>query len=182
MASSSSSPHGCSTRVKPSYIFAEHFVTLVFPTPGLFLVLALRLLYENVAYRWLITTPTSASLHSVNLPLLERWSPLYNCGPSSVPSSQMVDGSKVTFLASVLSIHLPLLSTSELYGQPRTPHCLRCGFLVCPSSPWSSFPGTFPLVFPSFNTRWSVPWLERCSKVPVSGSFSGSLLDSPFDL
>ena len=38
------------------------------------------------------------------------------------------------------------------------------------------------LVFLPLNTRWSVLWLVRCSKVPVGGSFSGSQLDSPVSI
>ena len=38
------------------------------------------------------------------------------------------------------------------------------------------------LVFLPLNTRWSVLWLVRCSKVPVGGSFSGSRLDSPVSI
>ena len=38
------------------------------------------------------------------------------------------------------------------------------------------------LVFLPLDTRWSVLWLVRCSKVPVGGSFSGSRLDSPFSI
>ena len=38
------------------------------------------------------------------------------------------------------------------------------------------------LVFLPLNTRWSVLWLVRCSKIPVGGSFSGSRLDSPVSI
>ena len=61
----------------------------------------------------------------------------------------------------VLSLRAPLLG-----------RLLRGAPLPVPSS----------LVFLPLNTRWSVLWLVRCSKVPVGGSFSGSRLDSPFSI
>ena len=45
-----------------SYINNEHFTGMVIPTPGFFLVLASRLMYENKAYRWSITCTTLVSL------------------------------------------------------------------------------------------------------------------------
>ena len=49
-------------------------------------------------------------------------------------------------------------------------------------SPGRSSPSTFLSLFLLLNTRWSVLWLVRCSKIPVSGSFFGSRLLSCFDL
>jgi len=52
---------------------------MVIPTPGFFLVLASRLMYENKAYRWSITCTTLVSLLVFPLLRLEGWpSALYN--------------------------------------------------------------------------------------------------------
>ena len=50
-----------------SYINNEHFNGKVIPTPGFFLVLASRLMYENKAYSWSITCTTLVSLLVVSL-------------------------------------------------------------------------------------------------------------------
>ena len=89
----------------------------------------------------------------------EGWPPLHLCDPISVPSLQIVDGSRVTSLAT-LHFSPSLLSTLEFEGQPWAPH----------------YP---PSRVSPFNTRWSALWLARCSKVTVIGSLSGSRLDSP---
>ena len=63
MASFSSWPcglvRGCCLRwlTLESYFNNEHFTENVVPTPGWVLVLASRLMYENMAYSWLITGP-----------------------------------------------------------------------------------------------------------------------------
>ena len=50
---------GCGLRwlTLESYFHNEHFPGNLVPTPGLVLVLASRLMYENMAYSWLITGP-----------------------------------------------------------------------------------------------------------------------------
>ena len=76
-------------------------------------------------------------------------------------------------LLSHVSIFLHHLSRESLTASPgpRIVFSLRAPLPV-PSS----------LVFLPLNTRWSVLWLVRCSKVPVGGSFSGSRLDSPVSI
>ena len=77
----------------------------------------------------------------------EGWPPLHLCDLISVPSLQIVDGSRVTSLAT-LHISLSLLSSLEFDGQPWAPHCpIVAGSFARLSSPWRSFPGTLPLVF-----------------------------------
>ena len=76
----------------------------------------------------------------------EGWPPHHLCDPS-VPSLQIVDGSRVTSLAT-LQFSPSLLSTLEFDGQPWVPHCpIVAGPFARLSSPWRSFPGTLPLVF-----------------------------------
>ena len=113
-------------------------------------------------------------------PRLGVWPPLHFRDLSSVPSLQTVDGSKVTSLACFIFPSPSLSSTLEFDGQPwsRIVFSLRAPLLgrLLLGAP---LPVPSSLVFLPLNTRWSVLWLVRCSKVPVGGSFSGSRLDSP---
>ena len=101
-------------------------------------------------------------------PRLGGWPPLHLCDLSSVPSLQMVDGSKVTSLACFLHHLFRVAWSSTASPGSRIVFSLR--------APGRSSPGTF------LSRVWSVLWLVRCSKVPVGGSFSGSRLDSPFSI
>ena len=135
-----------------------------------------------MAYRWRITfiIPLLFS-HS---PGVGGWPPLHFRALSSVPSLQTVDGSKVTFLACFIipspSLYRVPWSSTASPG-PRIVLSLRAPLLgrLLRGAP---LPVPSSLVFLPHNTRWSVLWLVRCSKVPVGGSFSGSRLDSPFSI
>ena len=71
----------------------------------------------------------------------------------------------------------PCAATTGHRSSSRTGHS-RQG--PCPPHPCMDSSVSLSLVFLPLNTRWSVLWLVRRSKVPVGGSFSGSPLDSPF--
>ena len=97
--------------------------------PGLFLVLASRLLYENMAYRWWISWTSLASLLPCTSSLVRRPFTTTPCVPSSVPSSRMADGSRVTLL--VWPFSLLSSSTSESDGQLSSPQRVICCGLLC---------------------------------------------------
>ena len=91
----------------------------------------------------------------------ERWPHKTTvCDLSSVPSLQMEDGSKVTFLASfVLSLFLSP-STLESDGQLSSPQRVpRCGSFARPSSPCAPFPVS-PLPCLRSDTVWLVTVLQ----------------------
>ena len=60
--------------------------------------------------------------------------------------------------------------------------CRKKKTFARPSSPLCSFPTISPLVSPLRYEMVGTVAGQRCSKVPVSSSFSGSLLDSPFSI
>ena len=111
----------------------------------------------------------------------ERW-PLKTTlrDPSSVPSLQMEDGSKVIFLVFTLSSSF----SPQVLRSPTL--ALRNASFVAesfarPSSPCAPFPALYlpsPVSAP-IRYGWCCGW-RRCSKVAVSSPFFGSLLDSPF--
>ena len=103
---------------------------MVFPTPGHFLVLASRLTYENMAYRW---SYTISCLPSPSLRLKHRGLAIPTYDPSAVPSLQMADGSEVTFFAPLIYLIFLTSSTSVTDGQFSSPQhvpSLRAPLLV----------------------------------------------------
>ena len=108
----------------------------------------------------------------------EGWPPLHLCDLISVPSFQIVDGFRVTSLAT-LHFSLSLLSSWEFDGQPGPALPYRCGLLrsaVFSLALLSRYP---PSRVSPIHTRRSALRLARRSKVPVIGSLLGSRLDSP---
>ena len=105
-----------STRMLPCwstlvfFITAAHLKSKMISTPGSLLVRASRRLYENMANRWWISWRSFASLLPCNSNG-ERRPLTTTC--SFVLSSRMVDGSRVTPLASFSSI-------LEYFGVRRT--------------------------------------------------------------
>ena len=120
---------------------------MVFSIPGHSLVLASRLTYESMAYRWSYTI-TWLPFPSLNLKLGGLAIPTYD--PSAVHSLQMADGSAVTFFAPLIYLIFLTSSTSETDGQSSSP--ATCSFVAGsfarPSSPSCSFPSIPPLVSP----------------------------------
>ena len=129
------------------YVNAEHFKLLIL-TPGLSLVLASRLLTRirptvgrSPEHHWPPSSPATTSSR-------ERW-PLNTTlrDPSSVPSLQMEDGSKVIFLVFYGLFLFLSSSTSESDGQLSSPQrVLRCGILCSPVFSLCSFPSISPPV------------------------------------
>ena len=89
----------------------------------------------------------------------EQWLLIFHtCDPLSVPSLQMVDGSMVTVLASLVLSYSLSSSTSETGGLLSSPQCVpRCGLLARPPSPCAPFP-----VSPLPCLRSDTVWLVLC--------------------
>ena len=157
----------------------KHYVEWVFPTPGPFPVLALRLQYGNMAYRWLITSIIWATLLFFISPRLRGGLPstIVASYPSRLCRWWTVQGSLLSplhFFAFSLEYHgvrRPALG-------PALPY--RGGLLRSAVLSWALLSRFLPSRVSPFNTRRSALWLARCSKVPVIGSFFGSRLDSRF--
>ena len=135
----------------------------------------------------LVSQPSYIGLSPATPSDREQWLLIFHtCDPSSVPSLQMVDGSLVTVLASLVLSYSLSSSTSEPGGLLSSPQRVpRCGLLCSSAFSLCSFPSISlsqylpSRVSASIRYGWCCGWWRR-SKVPVSGSFFGSLLDSPF--
>ena len=153
----------------------------MFPTPGPFPVLASRLQY--MAYRWRITFLigshfSSATLHVWGYGLLFTFVTSHPSRPCKRWTAQRSLLSHVSFFLHHLS-RVPWSLTAR--PGPGIVFSLRAPLLgrLLLGAP---LPVPSSLVFLPLNTRWSVLWLVRCSKVPVGGSFSRSRLDSPVSI
>ena len=110
------SPHLC----LPSFVvfnfsvLSSSSLSLPFPTPGPFSVLALHC-------ELIIHLGHSSLQHFFTF---ERWPPIHHCGPIPVPSLQVVDGSRITSLAP-LPFSPSLLNVMTFDSQPWAPHSGR---------------------------------------------------------
>ena len=120
-------------------------------------------------------------VNTVRVSFVRNVWPLFTFVTSSVPSLPVVTAQRSLLShVSILLHHLsrvPWSLTASsgpriVFSAPLLGRLLLGAPLPVPSS----------LVFLPLNTRWSVLWLVRCSKVPVGGSFSGSRLDSPVSI
>ena len=149
----SSWPCGCCTRAKPSagwpwsptmmttiiVRWSQHLALFPFSPCGWSTGKWPTLGWSPLQYE----TPSFSTI----ILICEGWPPHHLCDPISVPSLQIVDGSRVTSLATLL-FSPSLLSSLEFDGQPWVPHCpFVAGPFARLSSPWRSFPGSLPLVF-----------------------------------
>ena len=131
------------------------------------------------------TRPTLVDhLHYIGLSpatpsIREQWPLVFHtCDPLSVPSWQMTDGSMVTVLASLMLSFFLLEHFGGWRTVPATRPSLRAPLLVrlllVLLSQYLPSRVSAPIRY-----GWYCGWWQ-CSKVPVSSSFFGSLLDSPF--
>ena len=117
-----------------------------------------------MAYRWWISWTSLASLLPRNSRRERRPLTTTPCVPSSVPSSRMADGSRVTLL--VWSFSLFPSSTSESDGQLSSPQPVTvAGSFACPSSPCAPLPvSSLPCLYS--DTVWLVLWLVTALQGP----------------
>ena len=132
-----------------------------------------------MAYRWLISFIIWATLLFSTSPRLRDGLPstMVASYPSRLCRWWTVQGSLLwplqifTFSLESHGVRRPALG-------PALPY--RCGLLRLAVFSLALLSRFLPSCVSPFNTRRSALWLARCSKVPVTGSFSGSRLDSRF--